>query len=241
MNNSPTDQQLLQAVSVAPPTTIDGVISVMQSIDNLLLGDDGLKWFNLLYLLVTKRVRDNPPVNGFLDPVWLTRLDVVFANFYFSAIASFLKQVSTPSSWQALFEARHHPGIERIQYALAGMNAHINHDLALALLQTDDELHQVPDLNSPEHKDYENVNDLLAQVLPQALQFLATGILGELAQDTGKIGRLLAIWNVRVARDFAWTFADLLRDLSGPVREIAVQLNDRKTGALGRALLLNIA
>lgn len=239
MNSSSIDQQLLQAVSVAPPTTIDDVIALMQAIDNLLPADDGLKWFNMLYLLVTKQVRENPPINGFLDPVWLTRLDVVFASFYFSAIASSLQQAPTPRSWQALFEARHQSGIERIQYALAGMNAHINHDLALALLQTDDELHLVPDLNSPEHKDYEHVNDLLAQVLPQALQFLSAGagILGELAQDTGKIGRLLAIWDVRVARDVAWTFADLLRDLSGPARDLATTINDKTVGALGRTLL----
>src|SRR5258708_3122613 len=179
MNNNGTDQQLLQIVNVAAPTTIDGVIAVMQSIDDLLPGDDGLKWFNLLYLFVTKEVRDHPPANGFADPVWLARVDVVFANFYFRAVGSFLNQAPTPSSWQALFEARHRPGIERIQFALSGMNAHINHDLSLALLQTDDELHLLPSLNSSEHGDYELVNGLLEAVLPQALQFLATGILGE--------------------------------------------------------------
>ena len=52
----------------------------MQNIDTLLPDDDGLKWFNLLYLFVTRQVRDNPPANGFADVAWLTRLDVVFAN-----------------------------------------------------------------------------------------------------------------------------------------------------------------
>jgi hypothetical protein len=79
---------------------------------------------------------------------------------------------------------------------------------------------------------------LLEAVLPQALQFLATGVLGELAQDSGKIGRLLAIWDVRVARDLAWDFADHLRNLSGPAREFALKIQDKFTGALGRTLLL---
>jgi hypothetical protein len=240
MNNDPIDQQLLQIVNATAPTTIDGVIAIMQSIDDLLPGDDGLKWFNLLYLFVTKEVRDHPPAQGFADPVWLTHLDVVFADFYFRAVGSFLNQAPTPSSWQALFEARHRPEIERIQFALAGMNAHINHDLSLALLQTDDELHLVPRLNSPEHGDYEHVNDLLEAVLPQALQFLATGILGELAQDTGKIGRLLAIWDVRVARDLAWDFADHLRNLTGLTREFALKMQDKFTGAIGRGLLMSV-
>ena len=212
----------------------------MQNIDTLLPDDDGLKWFNLLYLFVTRQVRDNPPANGFADVAWLTRLDVVFANLYFRAIASFLNQAPTPSSWQALFEARHRPGIDRIQFALAGMNAHINHDLSLALLQADDELHLVPSFTSPEHGDYEHVNDLLQTVLPQALQFLATGILGKLAQDTGKIGRLLAIWDVRVARDLAWDFASHLRNLSGLTREMALKFQDKFTGAIGRTLLLAV-
>ena len=239
MDQTSSNQQLLQIVTAAPPTTIDGVITMMQNIDTLLPSGDGLKWFNLLYLLVTKEVRDHPPVIGFADLVWLTRLDVVFANFYFQAIASFLNQSSTPGSWQALFEARHRTDIDRIQFALAGMNAHINRDLSLALLQTDDELHLGPSVNSPEHSDYERVNDLLEAVLPQGLQFLATGILGELAQDTGKIGRLLAIWNIRVARDLAWDFADHLRDLKGLAREVALKIQDKFTGAIGRSLLIS--
>lgn len=240
MDPTSSNQQLLQIVTAAPPTTIDGVITMMQNIDTLLPGDDGLKWFNLLYLYVTKEVRDQHPANGFGDAAWINRLDVVFANFYFRAIADSLNQSSTPSSWQALFEARHRPEVDRIQFALAGMNAHINHDLSLALLQTDDELHLVPSLNSPEHSDYEHVNDLLEAVLPQALQFLATGVLGELAQDTGKIGRLLAIWDVRVARDLAWDFADHLRNLNGVAREFALKMQDKFTGAIGRGLLISV-
>ena len=41
-----------------------------------------------------------------------------------------------PTAWQPLFERRADPGIEPIQFALAGMNAHINHDLPLAVVAT---------------------------------------------------------------------------------------------------------
>jgi hypothetical protein len=211
-----SDAQLLQIVTTAAPATILDVLGVMQKIDDLLPNNDGLKWFNLLYLKVTEKVDTKPPANGWEDEAWLTLLDVVFAKFYFAAIAGALGQsVNTPSSWLALFEARNRLNVDRIQFALAGMNAHINHDLALALLQTDDDLKLRPGLNSPEHDDYETVNGLLENVLPSALQVLATGIVGEIAQDTGKIGRFLAIWNVRVARDLAWDFADHLRGLMG--------------------------
>jgi hypothetical protein len=238
---NPADAQLLQIVTAASPASIADVIAVMQSIDGLLPSNDGLKWFNKLYLMVTQKIDTQPPPTGWEDAAWLTRLDVVFAGFYLAAIAGALEQnANTASSWDALFEARNTAGIDRIQFALAGMNAHINHDLALALLQTDDELHLTPALQSPEHDDYEHVNVLLEAVLPSALNFLAAGIVGELAQDTGRVGRLLAIWNVRVARDLAWDFADHLRTLGTVSRDSALEAQDKLTGVIGRSLLLPV-
>jgi len=240
-NLNSVDTQLLQIVSGAAPASIADVVAVMQKIDGLLPSNDGIKWFNRLYLTVTQEVDLQPPPNGWEDAAWLTRLDVVFAGFYFAAIAGALQQVAgIASSWDALFEARNRAGVDRIQFALAGMNAHINHDLALALLQTDGELNLTPALQSPEHDDYEQVNGLLERVLPSALNVLATGIVGELAQDTGKIGRLLAIWNVRAARDLAWDFAGQLRNLGGIGRDLALEAQDKLTGVIGRSLLLPV-
>ncbi|MGO8790949.1 MAG: DUF5995 family protein [Terriglobia bacterium] len=241
MDGSATDSQLIRIVSGPPPTTIADVLTLMSRIDDLLPNGDGLKWFNLLYMRVTQQVDTSPPPGGWEDSVWLTRLDVIFFQFYLTAVLNWLSnRANVSSSWKALFEARSRPGIERIQFALAGMNAHINHDLALALLQTDSELNLLPGKTSPEHDDFEHVNGILEAVLPEALKFLAAGILGELAQDTGKIGRLLAIWNVRAARDLAWDFADHLRSLTGTARDSALMAQDQVTGALGRSLLLAV-
>jgi hypothetical protein len=101
-------------------------------------------------------------------------------------------------------------------------------------------LNLTPGLNSPEHDDYEDVNDLLKAVLPTALQFLATGVVGEMAQDTGKIGRFLAIWDIKAARDLAWDFADHLRALDGVPRTLALAAQDQLTGVIGRSLLLPV-
>lgn len=236
-----TDPVIIEITGATAPETIEDVIAIMEALDAALPGSDGLKWFNWLYLLVTKEVQNSPPVGGFNNPLWLTRLDVVFAKLYFAAVNGFLRGVgSTPSSWEALFEARHEPGIERIQFALAGMNAHINHDLSLALLQTNAELNLAPTLDSPEHQDFEHVNDILEAVLPQALRVLAEGgVIGEIAQDTGRVGQLLAIWNVRQARDLAWDFADHLKGLGPLRRRLALAAQDKLTGVIGRSLLLH--
>ena len=240
MSATPIASGLLTIVTSTPPASIDDVIQIMKRLDAALPGNDGLKWFNLLYLQVTQQVQQHPPVDGWKAPIWLARLDVIFATLYFKAIADSLSGNPIPSSWQALFEARQRTGIDRIQFALAGMNAHINHDLALALLAIDSEIHQGFSLNTPEHQDYEHVNDLLQAVLPQALTLLATGILGQLAEDTGKIGKLLAIWNVRVARDLAWDFAGHLKSIPQAFQNFTLATQDQLTGALGRTLLVPI-
>jgi hypothetical protein len=212
----------------------------MQAIDTILPVNDGLKWFNRLYFMVTQQVDLQPPGGAWQNPAWLNRLDVVFAGLYFDAVAGSLGGRSVPSAWNALFEARYRTGVDRIQFALAGMNAHINHDLALALLDTDADLNVVPAPDGPEFADYRSVNGLLNTVMPSALAMLANDTLGVLAEDTGKIGRLLAFWDISSARELAWDFANHLRSLTGLTRDAALSAQDALTGALGRAILVTV-
>jgi hypothetical protein len=234
---SSADQSLYKLTSGVALVTIEDVIICMKAIDALLPANDGLKWFNRLYLMVTQQVDVLPPGGEWKSPAWLKRLDVVFAGLYFDAVADFLAGRSVPASWHALFDARLHTGIDRIQFALAGMNAHINHDLALALVATNAEFHVSYASGSPEFVDYQAVNDLLNTVMPAALEMLATDTLGVLAQDTGKVGRLLAFWNMCRARDLAWDFANHLRTISGISRVVALRSQDGLTGVVGRAIL----
>lgn len=103
--NGNNDQTLL-GVAGQTATSISEVDSILQAMDDALPTTDGLKWFVKLYIMVTTGVKDNPAATAFKDPDWITRLDVVFANCFFTALAAFLKGSSVPSSWQALFEAR---------------------------------------------------------------------------------------------------------------------------------------
>jgi hypothetical protein len=239
MNISAADQALYQIVTEPAAETIDGVLDRMRRIDGILPDKDGLKWFNRLYSMVTEEVDLRPPGGGWIDTAWLDRLDVVFAEFYFRAIAAFLSQsTDAPNAWDALMEARWREGIDRIQFAVAGMNAHINHDLALALIETNRQSGINPTTASPQYTDYQAVNRLLAAVMPRALDVLATGVLGQLAQDTGKAGRLLAFWNICKARDLAWIYSDHLRNLHGVQLALGLTTQDQITGVLGRAILV---
>lgn len=245
MNDDPHScQEILTLLAKrATLATIGEVIQVMQDLDNILLSSDGLKWFNLLYLHVTQAVYEKPPEGGWHDQKWLSQLDVTFAKLYFDALAySCIDETKVPRAWMALFEVRDNPRIERVQFALAGINAHINHDLPLALVQTCKEMNIPPDRNSPECSDFENVNSLLGEVMPGTLSVLATGILGELAQDTGTIGRLLAMWSVKTARDTAWTNAELLWELQDlpSLSDDLMMVLDRLSGLAGRGLLTTV-
>jgi len=238
MSLSPSDAALYAIVSGPPPASVAEVIAAMEAIDAALPETDGLKWFNRMYLTVTRGVDTVPPVGGWKDERWLMGLDVVFAGLYFEALRRYLEgTAAVPDSWRALMDSRADVSIDRIQFALAGMNAHINHDLALALLATDKQFGVAPACGSPQHQDYEAVNNLLQQVMPAELTTLAVDTLGLAAQDTGKIGRLLAFWDLCAAREFAWQFADHLRPLTGAQRAAALVLQDRMTGVVGRAIL----
>lgn len=243
MSTEITRQALSQILSTSEPTTIAEVIATMEAIDNLLPNNDGLKWFNLLYKMVTVAIVNNPPPQGWNDPQWISRLDVIFARLYFDAVLSSLQNSDrTPRAWRALFEARFNTGIDRVQFALCGMNAHINHDLPLAIVQISTEFQKEPNEGSPQHADFQSVNNILDTVEPEAVQILATGIVGELAQHLGRLDDVLAMWKVRKARDTSWNNAEILWQIRSVqiLRNKFLRTLDRLTGFAGRGLLISI-
>jgi Family of unknown function (DUF5995) len=236
-----TDERLVQVISASEVNSIEDVINVMQGLDNICQNNDGLKWFNLLYLGVTEGVRNSPPAEGWENPKYVERLAVIFAGLYFSAIASWQRDHdSVVRSWIPLFRSRERRGIARIQFALAGMNAHINHDLPIALVQTSEEQDIVPRRGSPEHRDFERVNTILEAVTEQVKQFLATGIVGEIDQDLGRHDDMVALWSVRKARETAYTNGEILWQLrAAPTLNDAFLRNlDRLVGLSSRGLLI---
>ena len=231
----------IAAIAAQPARNVAEVAAIMQSLDRELHREDGVKWFNLLYLRVTEGVRDDPPSGGWADPVWLERLDVVFASLYFNALVQWSRdRKSVARCWRALFDARRRTDVARIQFALAGMNAHINHDLALALLRTSEERNDMPDRGSPQHADFERVNTLLERVEEEVKGLLLSRQAGEVDRHFGRVDDVIAIWKVQVARDTAWTNGELLwqlRNVTLASRKFAQNL-DRLVGLSSKGLLV---
>ncbi len=154
------DSAILAVVSKAPQSVPD-VVQIMQTIQSTCADGDGLKWFNWLYLGVTQKVLARVGSGGFSDPAWMAALDVQFANFYFAALRASLSGEETPGCWQALFAQRNQSAIARIQFALAGMNAHINHDLPLAIMATCKTSAGAPQHGTAHYNDYTALNSTL--------------------------------------------------------------------------------
>lgn len=235
--------QILSEIVSAPVSTIEEVLSVMQQIDASLPDQDGLKWFNLLYMKVTEAVLENPPPDGWADPNWLSRLDVIFGGLYFEALKNWINSPSSaPKAWQVFFDARSRVNLMRIQFALCGMNAHINRDLEIALVLTCEEQNIVPQKDTPQHRDYEYVNGILEAVEAEIKPILAVGIVGEIDHNLGRLDDIMAMWSIGAARDKAWGDAELLWLVrnNSVARKLKIDLVDGFTGAFGRGLIIPV-
>jgi hypothetical protein len=196
-------------MSTSRPTTVDGVIDRLREIQQSLPPDDGVAVFNRMYLDVTERVAAAIGADDFADPDFMVELDVRFANLWLGAYDDVVAGRKPPSAWKPLFEERETAGLLPIQYALAGMNAHIEHDLPLAVVGTCRARRTSPS-GGMVHRDYDRVNDLLAEVESQIRRSFLTEIGQRVDEEVGPAVHLVSAWNIDKARDLAWVTVETL-------------------------------
>jgi len=224
--------------------TIDDVLRQMRTIDAALPETDGVAWFNRLYLEVTEAVLEAMQAGQFAASRFLGRLDVVFAGHYFRAYELGQRDArAAPKAWAPLFAARGRQDVAPIQFALAGMNAHINYDLGLALVETAQELGIKLARESDEHHDFERVNSTLIATEARVKHWFATGFVAVVDRVFGRLDDVLAMWSVERARDQAWTAAETLAELAGAplLRSQYLAKLEEMVGFAGRGLLIPTA
>jgi hypothetical protein len=222
--------------------TILPTVERMKKILAGLAAADGVACFTRLYLAVTEAVQTRLGGVTFADPAFMASLDVRFAGLFFDAVDAAARDPrSMPRAWAPLFDDRARKGIAPLQYALAGMNAHINRDLPVALVaacrETGVELES-------RHADFLAINSVLAQVEPQVKkQYVPGGFLGRLDRALHRVHRLddvVAMWDVERARDASWANAEAMwaiRDDADLSADFLGAL-DRSVGLAGRGLLI---
>ncbi|MEV1024590.1 DUF5995 family protein [Streptomyces sp. NPDC050264] len=216
---------------------VDTVLARMRALALDLPPRDGVAVFNRVYLSVTEavdRAIDGGAAGGFLDRTAAITLDVRFAERYLTAVDAAALGVRGPACWRPLFQFRRHPGVRPLQFALAGINAHIGHDLALAVVDACRTLDCEPDVLEDE---FERVGDILVTLEEHIREELMPG--PDLLQVADPLTHLLGSWSLERARDAAWGAARALWALRGlPCLEAEfAQRLDTSVGLVGRMLL----
>ncbi len=212
----------------------------MQEIEQSLPAPDGLACFNRMYLGVTQDVNRRLAQGSFSDPHFMSTLDTVFANIYFRAVDALADPPTpVPTAWQPLIEARSQAGIYPIQFALAGMNAHINHDLPIALVQTCIQLGTAP-ADGTHHEDYQKVDALLDAAEQSVRQSFESGAALRDDRHAQEVLDLVGNWSINSARDVAWdTALALWRSRDDPTIEVLIMNGLARTvGMASRCLLV---
>ncbi len=215
-------------------STVDTVLTRMRALDTTLPPRDGVAVFNRVYLTVTEAVDRHIDGGRFPDARSAIALDVRFAERYLAAVDALENGRRTPACWRPLFQFRRHPGVRPLQFALSGINAHIGHDLALAVVDTCRTLGCEPvDLED----EFDRVGDLLVSLEERVREELMPG--PDLLQIADPLTHLLGSWSLERARDATWAAARALwalRRLPDVAGEFTERL-DSAVGLAGRMLL----
>jgi hypothetical protein len=245
-------------LSAGPVSTVAEVIQRLGDIKGAVADPggsgprSGIYWFSHLYVVITENVQEK--INGgrfFADNEYLTALDVAFANRYLDAVRAHTRGETAPEVWRLLFDVPADGEILPIQLAMAGVNAHINLDLAFAVVNACHELDR-KDIDSGWQKaDYDKVNAIFAEEMDRLLHELArgystrpgaSGVSPRVEMERLSLLERLATEIVVLARGAAWENAEYLWPLepgSDPWRE-RERIMDDVAATLSRAMLVNL-
>ena len=226
--------------STRPVRTIEDVVARLEKMEKATPASDGVHWFNRLYLDVTRGVQKFCKSGSLKAPPFLEDLDVYFGSGYFQVVGAADNGAAVPLCWRPLFDARYDGRIAPLQFALAGLNAHINHDLAIGIVSTCTALGVEPRDDSGEHEDYEGVNEVMQACEEESKRWLLTGAVKELDHAVAPVDDTVAVWSIEDARNAAWARAKVLWEIRGQSELTVAYLAalDATVGMEGRALLL---
>ena len=168
---------------------------------------DGLACFNHLYTVITRQVQDDYRAGKFANGDFITRLDVSFANRYLSAVYDEIE--AAPRPWQCLLEQRSDRWISPLAFAVVGVSAHVNFDLAFAVVETGTQMGQ---LDPVDHNDYQHLNAIFFREMHTLRHRYEDGTERWLERTFGltRIENLLGDAVVVIARYLAWNKAKRL-------------------------------
>lgn len=163
---------------------------------------DASGYFPALYSRVTERVALDIAQGRFEDGPRMDRFATTFASFYTRA---WRREVPPPRCWQASWRVASDPDLLIVQHLLLGVNAHVNHDLPLAVVDLAGPGGDIDDLRA----DFDAINDTLAKTVQLVLRDLDR--VSRWANEAAALGGgRLFNFSLQAARSQAWAAAQRL-------------------------------
>jgi hypothetical protein len=169
--------------------------------------------FLACYRLMTGNMLVAIDAGEFHDATWVATLLHHFAEYYFVALEDYERgSAGTPGVWRLTFDTAIQRDVLVLQNLLLGINAHINYDLVLALVDMLEPEWEAltPERRQLRYEDHHHVNDIIGrtvdsvqgQVVDPALPAmrLVDGLLGPV--DEWIVSRTIAYW-----REAVWNAA----------------------------------
>ena len=120
------------------------------------------------YMLMTSNVLAGINRHEFSDSPWVDALLRHFVDYYLGALQAYeTDPASAPPAWQLAYQAAANPHIDAMRKLLVGVNAHINYDLALAVvdLLRPEWPHLSDSQRADRYADYCRVNDIMGRTI----------------------------------------------------------------------------
>ncbi|SDF62653.1 hypothetical protein SAMN05216464_12218 [Mucilaginibacter pineti] len=215
---------------------IDEIINELESIiAEAITTGSRAGYFAALYHKVTCKVKEGIEGGEFEDARRMEQLDVMFANRYIKAYRDWQQQKPVSASWKLAFDIFSKPSKLILQHLLAGMNAHINLDLGVAVVEVSNKLNQPL---SQVHKDFNAINTILSALTYEVINELnQVSPLLSLAGLHAQNNSILIQFALGNARDGAWCFAEDLAPRKNEDYLNAITKRDDDINKLGLGII----
>lgn len=232
---------MTDAMGSGAPETPEDALERLHALASALPSGDGVKWFARLYAEATETVVGLIAAGRFRDGAFMAALVVEYVRMFLDALGDWdARRDGVPHAWRPVFRARAGDLVAPVQFALAGMNAHVNRDLAIGLVAVCERAGVTPETGTPQHRDFQSISPLLEETQDRVKAWMVTGLLRELDRRFGRVDDLAAAFSLTRAREAAWLRANVLWALRGAGFPTGgyVATFDRTAGMTGRLLLV---
>jgi hypothetical protein len=219
--------------------TIDDVVTGLKSIEEYCLPlRDRRGIFVTAYLHITRSIQIAINEGRFENDEWTQRYLVSFGNLYRRAVLDWETGNPTriPTAWRLAFETASEGTGLVVQHLVLGINAHINHDLALALGQVG-----IDPNRGQKYRDHVLVNKVLEEASPGLKYQVSTMYAPILQRFDWVAGRLdddFAGFSIPKAREHAWTFATAFSAAwDAAQRKLLLRALDQQAAGFARLIL----